>query len=188
MQSILRELPTLVPQELAAELNVLLISDSSEHAVALRDRMEDKGMNLMLRRVDPGFGARAYVRRSGLYGKTKPADLIFFDFTDPDTEKLSLLKSIGFGPKRASAPVILLTSAAGERCLERDGILDTYSTMFAPTDLGCFLSKMSQHRQRRFMRALNVMYQLGPILVRTPRLSTPLCRPVIARQPLAMTA
>jgi DNA-binding response OmpR family regulator len=151
-------------------MNVLLIARSSEPALALRDLMEEQQLSCMLRRIEPGNGATAYVRRSGIYQKITPPDLILFDFTSPDAEQMSLLKSIAFGPKRAPVPVIILTRGVGERSLDRDGILDSYSTMFAPTELSCFLTKMREHRRRRFLRALEVMYELGPILVRSPRL------------------
>ena len=123
----------------------------------------------MLRRVDPGNGACAYVRRTGLYKKTTPPDLVLVDFTVPDNEKLSLLKNVGFGPKRSAAPVIIFTSDHGERVINREGLTESYSTMFSPTELNCFLAKMREHRRRRFMRALDVMYQLGPVMDRMPR-------------------
>ena len=151
------------------EMNLLLIADSSERAGLLRQAMEQQGITCMMRRVDPGNGACAYVRRTGLYRKTTPPDLVLIDFTVPDAEKLSLLKSVAFGPKRSSAPVVILTSESGERLIGREGLTDNYSTMFAPTELNGFLSKMREHRRRRFMRALDVMYQLGPVMVRMPR-------------------
>jgi len=149
------------------ELNVLLISDSSERAGMLRHVMEQQGITCMMRRVDPGNGACAYVRRTGLYRKTVPADLVLVDFAAPDVEKTNLLREIGFGSNRSQAPVIVLTGDRGERLLGRGEFSD--STMFSPTELGCFLRKMGQHRQRRFVKALDVMYRLGPVLVRVPR-------------------
>lgn len=170
-------------QTVAREMNILLIAQSSSRALALRDFMEEQQLNCLLRRVDPSNGARAYVRRTGMYQKTTRPDLIVFDFTSPDAEQLSLLKSIAFGPKRAGTPIVILTGESGERVLDRDGILDSYSTMFAPTELSCFLGKMREHRRRRFLRALEVMHEHGPILVRSPRLipRAALLQPLLAK-------
>lgn len=151
------------------DINLLLIADSSERAGLLRQSMELQGISGVLRRVEPGNGASAYVRRIGVYKQTTPPDLVLLDFTRPDSEKLSLLKDIAFGDKRSPVPVIILTSESGERAITREGLNDDSATMFSPTDLACFLSKMRTHRRRRFMRALDVMYQLGPVMVRMPR-------------------
>ena len=64
---------------------------------------------------------------------------------------------------------MILTSDLSEHLLEDAGVADGRSIMFEPAELSCFLKKMHEHRSARFKRALSVMYELGPILVRLPR-------------------
>lgn len=151
------------------DMNILLIADNRKRAGLLRQAMENKGLSCKLRRIDPGKLASAYARQLGMYRNTAAPDLILVDMTDLDPTTSEMLRTLAFGDKRASAPIVILTSHTSERQLDEAGVIDAHSTVFAPTELGCFLDKMREHKRRRFMRALGVMYQLGPVLVRVPR-------------------
>ena len=61
-----------------------------------------------------------------------------------------------------------LTSEASDEALHSKELHFDDSRVFAPTSLGCFIRKMQQHSRERFLRALSVMSELGPILVRLP--------------------
>ncbi len=149
-------------------MNLLFISDSDEKATMLRKAMEQQGFCGEIRRMRPTRSAVAYARRSGRFKEATVHDFILFDFSEPDEKSLSIVADVAFGPNKAASPVILLTSPGSECLLDSESLaIDEYG-MFAPTSLSCFLSKMRQHSRSRFMRALTVMSDLGPVLVRLP--------------------
>ena len=149
-------------------MSLLLISDSPEKAAMLTQVMEQYGLSGEIHRMRPTRSAVAYARRSGRYRRATAHDFILFDFSEPDEQCLTIVSDMAFGPNRALAPVILLTSSISE-CLLDSGRLSSFGTStFAPTGLICFLKKMRQHSRKRFLRALSVMSDLGPVLVRLP--------------------
>lgn len=149
-------------------MNLLLIADDSATAAMLRQVMEQSGLTGEIRRMHQGRSAVAYARRSGPYTDAKSPDLILLDFSAPDERSRAIATEIAFGAGRALAPVILLTSPDSEYLLQSDVFQRDSFRMFAPTSLFSFIKKMRQHSRNRFLRALTVMYDLGPILVRLP--------------------
>ena len=149
-------------------MNLLLISDSAERGAMLSQAMEQQGLRGEIHRMRPSRSAVAFARRSGRYRRSTPHDFILFDFSEPNERSLAIVRDVAFGPNRAAAPVILLTSPSSECLLDSDSLAIDDSGMFAPTSLGCFLEKMRQHSRNRFLRALSVMSDLGPVLVRLP--------------------
>lgn len=149
-------------------MNLLLISDNSEKAAMLTQTMEQLGLSGEIRTMRPTRSAVAYARRSGRYRGATAYDFILFDFSEPSENSLSIVADVAFGPNRPAAPVILLTSPGSECLLDSDNLQSGDSSMFAPTSLSCFLKKMRQHSRHRFLRALSVMSDLGPVLVRLP--------------------
>lgn len=134
----------------------------------LRQLMEQQGLRGEIRRLDPGRSAVACARRSGPYrGETTP-DVVLLDFAEPERRSMTIAKEIALGSRRVRTPVVLLTSHESEAALQSGELQFDANSVFAPTSLGCFIRKMQQHSRRRFMRALSVMADLGPILVRLP--------------------
>ena len=156
------------PAETENSLHLLLISDSPEKAAMLTQAMEQKGLRIEIRTMRPSRSAVACARRSGRYRRTETHDFILFDFSEPSPHSLATVADVAFGPNRAPAPVILLTSPSSECLLDSDELMASESGLFAPTTLGGFLGKMRQHSRGRFLRALSVMSELGPVLVRLP--------------------
>ncbi len=149
-------------------MNLLLICDSAERGSMLTQTMQQQGFRGDIHHMRPSRSAVAYARRSGRYRRATPHDFILFDFSDPDAQSLAIVRDVAFGPNRAAAPVILLTSPGSECLLDSDSLPTEDASMFAPTSLTCFLDKMRQHSRNRFLRALTVMSDLGPVLVRLP--------------------
>lgn len=154
--------------ETMTTMNLLLISDCTEKAALLTQAMEQQGLHGEIRTMRPSRSAVACARRSGRYRRMAPHDFVLFDFSEPNEQCLAIVSDVAFGPNRAAAPVILLTSPSSECLLDSDSLEAGKSHMFAPTSLGCFLNKMQQHSRSRFLRALSVMSDLGPVLVRLP--------------------
>ena len=150
-------------------MNILVVSDDRRQSGLLRQAVEQRGIDCGMRRIDATNGAYRYLRRATPDGENAAPDLILFDLSEADPDKLQVLKRIAFGKRRSEIPVVILTSDMSEPALDHAGVSDGRAVMFAPTELSCFLKKMSEHRTGRFKRALSVMYDLGPILVRLPR-------------------
>ncbi len=149
-------------------MNLLLISDNAERGSLLTQTMQQQGFRGEIHHMRPSRSAVAYARRSGRYRRATPHDFILFDFSEPGEQSLAIVRDVAFGPNRAAAPVILLTSPSSECLLDSDSLTPDDASMFAPTSLPCFLDKMRQHSRNRFLRALTVMSDLGPVLVRLP--------------------
>ena len=151
-----------------SSMNLLFISNSEEKADMLRRAIEQQGLCGDIQRMRPSRSAVAYARRSGRFKQAPTHDFILFDFSEPDEKCLSIVADVAFGPNKAASPVILLTSPSSECLLDAGSLAIDDHGMFAPTTLSCFLNKMRQHSRSRFMRALTVMSDLGPVLVRLP--------------------
>lgn len=134
----------------------------------LRQLMERQGLDGEIRRMDQGRSAVACARRSGPYRGEAPPDVVLLDFSHPDRKSTSVVKQIALGASRPATPVVLLTSDESDDALHSRELRFDANSVFAPTTLNCFIRKMQQHSRRRFLRALAVMADLGPILVRLP--------------------
>lgn len=156
-------------QDTGKDMNILIISDDRHQSGLLRQAIEHRGVSCGMRRIEPNLAAGDTIRRLESANDPTAPDMVFFDLSKPDPEKLHALKRVAFGKRRAKSPVVILTSDLSEHLLKDAGVADGRSIMFEPAELSCFLKKMSQHREARFKRALCVMYELGPILVRLPR-------------------
>jgi hypothetical protein len=149
-------------------ISLLLISNAAEKGAMLRREMERRGLNGEIRRMDPGRSAVAYARQSGPYKGSIPPDIVMIDFAEPDKRCLAMLKQVALSSVRACVPVVLLTRPETEDLLRTGNLKFDESRVFAPTTLACFVKKMREHPRGRFLRALGIMSDLGPILVRQP--------------------
>lgn len=149
-------------------INLVLIGDKPEWAALLQNTMEKVGIRGVIRRIEPGTRAVDCARKSGAYRAQGLPDLIFFDFTDPGEEAISLVRKIAFGEKRALVPVVLLTDGKSQELLDSGIVGESNAIMFSPTRLPSFVGKMKNGQRSSFFRALDTLYQYGPILVRLP--------------------
>ena len=134
----------------------------------LQQLMEQQGLQGEIRRMKQGRSAVACARRSGPYRGESPPDVVLLDFSQPDRRSISVAKQIAVGATRVSTPVVLLTSEESDEALHSKELSFDQNSVFEPTSLNCFIRKMQQHSRRRFLRALSVMADLGPILVKLP--------------------
>jgi len=121
-----------------------------------------------IHQIRPTKKAAAYTRRRGRRAAPTPHDLILYDLSQPNERSLSTISEIAFGSTPPSSPVVLLTSLDSEYLLESDTLTHGNNNMFAPTSLCSFLRKMREHSSARFLRALSVLSDLGPVVVRLP--------------------
>lgn len=154
------------------DINLVLISDDPGRAAMLQGEMERVGLEGIIRRIAPGRGAVNCARKSGAYREKSPPDLIFFDFSDPGEKNAALLADIAFGEDRARVPVVVLTNSRSLGVLDSGEVGDSNAIMFSPTNLPSFVGKMKNGQRATFLRALDTLYQYGPILVRLPERSS----------------
>jgi response regulator RpfG family c-di-GMP phosphodiesterase len=164
-------------------VNLVLIADNPDRASMLRDKMEKTGINGVIRRLAPGTPAVDCARKSGAYREKHLPDLILFDYADPNEKNTTVLRDIAFSNDRARVPVVLLTSPGSQELLDTGNIGGNKAIMFSPTSLSSFVRKMKNGKRSSFFKALNTLYQYGPILVRLPESS---CRH--ERIPTALSA
>lgn len=154
--------------EQTKSINALLISASSDNASTLIDAMEREGLAGEIHRTRPSPAAVESARRCGRFRYAPPHDFVLLDITEPDEASLAVVSELAFGASRARVPIVLLTTTDSEFLLQPDNPLTAGTCMFAPTTLDSFISKMRQHSRKRFLRALAVMSELGPVIVRLP--------------------
>ena len=155
-------------QSMRKDVDLVLIADDPQRAAMLRDTMEKIGIRGVIRRLSPGAPAIDCARKSGAYRDKDMPDLILFDYADPDEETTSTLRDIAFSNQRARVPIVLLTSDSSQELLNTGTIADSDAIMFSPTSLTSFVAKMKIEKRSSFFKALDTLFQYGPILVRTP--------------------
>lgn len=149
-------------------VELVLVAENPARAALLRDTMRKSGINGVIRRLAPGPAAVACARNSGVYANKGLPDLVVFDYSDPTEHNTAILRDIAFGNERSRVPVVLLTSPGSLDLLETGDVDGDTAVMFSPTSLASFVRKMQAAKRKSFFRALNTLYQYGPILVRMP--------------------
>lgn len=149
-------------------MRILLISDSPERVESIHRLMTNHGLRAELFAVRPTRNAVALARGDGRPQPSMPHDLVLLDFAEPDERTMPHISKIAFGAKPGQPPVILLTSARSEQQLAAGPHADIASQLFEPMGLVKFVNKMREHTCSRFLHALGVIGEFGPVLVRLP--------------------
>lgn len=149
-------------------LNALLISDCTECAALLCRSMEADGISGSVHRIDANSAALERIRFLCRDKSSRRPDFLVFDLAVPTPEHADLLAELAFGRNRSKVPVIVLTSPDGESLLQSGSLDDGSSVMFSSISLPNLVATMRSKRRNRFLRALSVIYSVGPILVRAP--------------------
>lgn len=163
-------------------LNVLLISDRKECAAVLCESMESVGIAGSVHRIDADPTAPDRARSLCCDKSSRRPDFILFDLAAPTPELEALLAGLAFGRNRSRVPVVVLTSPQGESRLQSGTLDDGTAVMFSSISLPNLVATMRNKRRRRFLRALSVIYSVGPVLVRAP------AGLIIQQEELALTA
>lgn len=150
------------------DLQILLLAENTSRVSMIRQSFRDNGLNCRIKRIGHSKKASACLRRKPPYDSERLPDLVLFDFAEADPESLALLHDIAFGADRSPVPVVLMTSPETESMLETGELDDGEMTMFTARALDNFLRKLVGRRRQGFLRALQTLYQYGPILARLP--------------------
>jgi CheY-like chemotaxis protein len=149
-------------------LHILLVADSQSRAETLSQQLRRSGSAGKVSIMPAATWARRAPHRKRQADDSQAFDFVIVDFSDPGELCLAAVSKLAFGQHRIDTPVVLLTSEYSERLLEA-GTLDCRgSVMFAPTNLPSFLKKMRQISRSRFLRALSIIWGIGPVLVSLP--------------------
>ena len=155
-------------QEQDKGINLVLIAENPNRASMLRDTLQTTGISGVIRRLEPGSPAIDCARKSGAYRQKDLPDLILFDYADPNERTTTILRDLAFSDEKARVPVILLTSPCSQALLDTGDVGGEEAIMFSPTSLKSFVGKMKNEKRTSFFKALDTLYQYGPILVRMP--------------------
>jgi len=149
-------------------INTLLVSGCGDCAGILHKALESDGINGHIHRVDVHGDALTRVRERCRDRSDRRPDFIFFDLLESDDEKLTLLAELAFGAGRCPIPVVVITSPESEQLLQSGAIDGGNAVMFSPISLEGLISTLRNKRRNRFVRALSVIYAIGPVLVQAP--------------------
>ncbi len=145
-------------------IDALLMTNDPELANRLAPDSPGLRIAETLRPTKRGLAAVRKLEASG----SARLDVILFDFRRPTGRGLDLAIQLVCAPRAARIPVIWLITPESEQLLDSRELECCDTTSFAPIALDHFMLKLAQHREQRFLRALALLYELGPILVRVP--------------------
>lgn len=149
-------------------INTLMVSDRKECASLLRHSLESDGIGGNIHRIDVHSDTLARVRELCRDKSERRPDFVIFDLADPDEDKLALLGELAFGRGRCSIPVVVLTSPETESLLQSGAVDGGGAIMFSSISLDNMIATLRAKRRNRFLRALSVIYAIGPVLVQAP--------------------
>lgn len=130
--------------------------------------MLDRDITGVIRRISPSQHAIDCARKTGAYRERDLPDLFLYDFSSADPYNSSVLRKIAFGENKTCVPVILLVSPESQKKLDGGDVDGGKAVMFSPTSLSSFIQKLQPHGRGSFLRALQTLYDYGPILVNIP--------------------
>lgn len=162
-------------------VNTLLISDSPERADLIRSLMSEHALADCLEELPVNESAAERVRRMCVDRSERRPDVVLVDFTEAATRCERLLSDLALGRGRLRVPVVVLTSQETEDLLQSGSLDDGKAVMFAPGELRKFVEKLSDRRRKRYLWSLSVLYQYGPILLRSADYDATLDEPVLSR-------
>lgn len=157
-----------MPANSQSLLTFVVIADDSYRIALLRRAVREAGVACTIYRVPLTTGARAFLKPRSPNGTATQPDLVLCDFASTDASACRTVRAVAFGSQRSPVPVVLLTSKATEELLDKGELDEGEATMFSPRPLDFVMRKLAGDDRRTFLRALETLYQYGPILARQP--------------------
>lgn len=161
-------------------ISTLLISNSQERAGLIRNLMAEHALADTLTQLPADESAAERARRLCVDRSERRPDLVLVDFTEAAPRSERLLLELALGRSRLRVPVVILTSKETEDLLQSGSLDDGEAVMFAPGELRNFVRKLSDRRRKRYLWSLSVLYQYGPILLRSADYDATLDEQVLA--------
>ena len=149
-------------------LRLLLISADARKSALLKQTIGSCVTRCKLRRIDPGPGALASATNRGPHSDQPPPHIILLDVERADAAIVGVAKKLATDVSRPPVPLVLLTTAESENELRNGRLPIDDSRVFEATSLAGFAGNLARHKPKRFLRALAILSDLGPVLVRMP--------------------
>jgi two-component system, chemotaxis family, response regulator Rcp1 len=121
-------------------IEILLVEDSPADTELAQEVLRDAKVANVVHAVDNGDDAIAFVRRTGRFAHRPRPDLILLDLNLPGRDGREVLEEIKADPELRTIPVIVLTTSAEARDVERayKSYVNAYITK--PLNLDAFAS------------------------------------------------
>jgi CheY-like chemotaxis protein len=124
----------------ALPLQILLVEDSPDDVLMVREALSDGKVLNALNVVADGEQAMAYLRGEGDHVDSQRPDVVLLDLNLPKMDGREVLEAIKSDPDLRRIPVIVLTTSADEKdvLLAYDSLVNAYVTK--PVGLTDFLA------------------------------------------------
>ena len=95
-------------------IEILLVEDNSADVRLIREAFKDGKVANVLRTVEDGVEAMAFLRHEGAYAKSPRPDLVLLDLNLPRKDGREVLAEIKADENLKRIPVVILTSSKAE--------------------------------------------------------------------------
>lgn len=154
---------------MSSELELVLITDRVDRTSLLHELFAKAGIPADIRRLAPRDSVLERIHHGERYPEKSVPSLFFFDFIRPNEQTIGFLRAMAFEGRKPIAPLVLITSPESVDLLDSGEIDGGETIMFSPTGLASFVRKMRSQNRDHFLKALQILFQFGPILVRAPQ-------------------
>lgn len=121
-------------------LNILLVEDNPADAYLTMLALRDHEFCKVIRVVEHGEQALAFLRQEGVYAEMFRPDLIVLDLNLPRMNGLALLSIVKADPAFRAIPVVILSTSNAEKDFTQAHLLGAAHYFVKPNDLqGCLM-------------------------------------------------
>ncbi|PYE48688.1 response regulator [Deinococcus yavapaiensis] len=119
-------------------IDILLVEDNVTDVVLTREVFAEASVPNEVHVARDGVEALSFLRREGSYEESPTPDVILLDINMPRMSGLEFLATLKNDPQLRHIPVIMLTTSAAERDVERSYELHANAYITKPVDFGAF--------------------------------------------------
>jgi len=120
-------------------IEMLMVEDSPADVLITREALSQAKVQNILRVVEDGVEAMAYLRREGPYRTAHRPDLIVLDLNLPRKNGREVLAEIKSDPELASIPVVILTTSKADEDILSAYDLHANCYIVKPLDFASFV-------------------------------------------------
>lgn len=146
-------------------LGILLIHEQQSMLRKVHYALESDGARCTLRSGPLGRATVDFLLGQPQSERALETDLVMFDFTEPTTRSVRLLKIIEAAKRCRSIPMVLLTDE--NPAMSMSGRLGKAAT-FSPVGLHSFIAAMNSAKTDRFLGSVTQLQEYGRVLISVP--------------------
>ena len=129
-------------------MEILLVEDGLVDAKITIHALRRSMVHHRLTLVRTTAEALQFLRREGVFGRAPSPDLLLLDLCLPDGDGLDVVKAMrAFPDRRASTPVVVLTSSDDNETRDRCDSLNVDDFITKPVDEEQFLRVVREHKR-----------------------------------------